>query len=122
MVQGFFESAHQKSRAREAELCTFERLYNICENTVHSRLCVIPCFMTPITTHQNHISTADSRRQLEESIGRAMERYRSDFEAVREKSARLRAEREALETEHASTRAAGKSLNRPPVSRHRTAS
>lgn len=78
--------------------------------------------MTPITTPQNHISTADSRRQLEESIGRAMERYRSDFEVVREKSARLRAEREALEAENASTRAAGKKLNRPPASRYRTAS
>jgi len=51
-----------------------------------------------------------------------MERYRSDFEAVREKSARLRAEREALEAENALTRAAGKRLNRPPASRCRTAS
>lgn len=59
--------------------------------------------MTPITAHQNHLSSADNRRQLEESIARAMERYRGDFEAIREKTSRLRAEREAREAESAST-------------------
>lgn len=56
--------------------------------------------MEPITTHQNQLSSAERTRQLEESIARAMDRYRNDFEAVREKSARLRAAREALETEN----------------------
>jgi len=55
--------------------------------------------MTPITPHQNLRSSADSRRQLEESVERAMARYRGDFEAVREKTARLRAEREMRESE-----------------------
>lgn len=56
--------------------------------------------MEPITTHQNQLSSAERTRQLEESIARAMDCYRNDFEAVREKSARLRAAREALETEN----------------------
>ncbi|MDQ0504126.1 hypothetical protein [Xanthobacter agilis] len=53
--------------------------------------------MTPITTHQTQLSSSERRRQLEESTAHAMERYRSDFEAVREKTSRLRAEREARE-------------------------
>lgn len=60
--------------------------------------------MTPMTTHQNQLSSAESRRQLDESIERAMERYRGEFEAVREKSARLRALREASEQEPAPAR------------------
>lgn len=55
--------------------------------------------MTPITTHQNSLSSAESRRQLDESIERAMERNRGELEAVRQKSARLRALREASESE-----------------------
>ncbi|GLI23948.1 hypothetical protein GGQ86_003990 [Xanthobacter flavus] len=55
--------------------------------------------MTPITTHQNSLSSAESRRQLDESIERAMERNRGELEAVRQKSARLRALREATESE-----------------------
>lgn len=64
--------------------------------------------MTPITTQQNHLSSAERTRQLGESIARAMERYKNDFEAVREKSAKLRAQREALEAENASTKAASR--------------
>lgn len=51
--------------------------------------------MTPTTPHQKQMSSAESRRQLEESVERAMERYKSDFEAVRAKSERLRMAREA---------------------------
>lgn len=51
--------------------------------------------MTPTTPHQSNLSTADRRRQLEESTSRAMDRYRDDFEAQRAKTSRLRAEREA---------------------------
>lgn len=75
---------------------------------------VLQLFMTPIMTHQNTLSSADSRRQLEQSIERAMERYRSDFEAVREKSAKLRAQREALDAENASKAAAGRKSARKP--------
>lgn len=57
--------------------------------------------MTPITPHQNTLSSAESRRQLDESIERAMDRYRTDFEAMRENSARLRAVREARDREAA---------------------
>lgn len=64
--------------------------------------------MTPITTHQNTLSSAESRRQLDESIERAMDRYRTDFEAVRENSARLRAVREARDREAAATPASPK--------------
>ncbi|MFG1344911.1 hypothetical protein V5F59_08450 [Xanthobacter autotrophicus DSM 431] len=55
--------------------------------------------MTLITTHQNNLSSAERRRQLEESTARAMERYRSEFEATRAKTSRLRAEREARQEE-----------------------
>lgn len=51
--------------------------------------------MTPTTPHQKQQSSAENRRQLEESVSRAMERYKSDFEAVRAKSERLREAREA---------------------------
>lgn len=68
--------------------------------------------MTPITTHQNVLSSADNRRRLDESISRAMERYKSDFEAVREKSARLRAARESLEKQTAEEPKAGKPARR----------
>lgn len=54
--------------------------------------------MTSTTPLQN-LSTAERRRQLEESTSRAMERYRTDFEAQRAKTSRLRAEREAREAE-----------------------
>lgn len=64
--------------------------------------------MTPITPHQNTLSSAESRRQLDESIERAMDRYRTDFEAVRENSARLRAVREARDREAAATPASSK--------------
>ena len=40
--------------------------------------------MTPITTHQNTLSSAESRRQLDESIERAMERNKGELEALRE--------------------------------------
>jgi len=53
--------------------------------------------MKPVTTHQNHLSSTERARQLEESTARAMERYRSEFEALRARTARLRAEREARE-------------------------
>ena len=66
---------------------------------------VLLLFMTPITPHQNTLSSAESRRQLDESIERAMDRYRSDFEAVRENSARLRAVREERDREAAATAA-----------------
>ncbi|MDI4663551.1 hypothetical protein K9U40_04245 [Xanthobacter autotrophicus] len=59
-------------------------------------------------THENRLSSTERTRQLEESIARAMERYRNDFEAVRENSARLRAAREALEAENASTHVASR--------------
>lgn len=68
--------------------------------------------MTPITTHQNTLSSAESRRQLDESIERAMERNKGELEAVREKSARLRALREASEREAAAA---------PPPKRRRKA-
>lgn len=55
--------------------------------------------MTPMTTHRTTLSSAESRRQMEESIERAMTRYKSEFEAMREKSARLRALREAHDLE-----------------------
>ncbi len=54
-----------------------------------------------MTTHQKTLSSAESRRQLDESIERAMERNRGELEAVRAKSARLRALREASEKEAA---------------------
>ncbi|MEP9348604.1 hypothetical protein [Xanthobacter sp. KR7-225] len=58
--------------------------------------------MTSTTPLQN-LSTAERRRQLEESTSRAMERYRTDFEAQRAKTSRLRAEREAREASEAAT-------------------
>mgnify|MGYP000252798513 CR=1 FL=1 len=45
------------------------------------------------------ISSSDRRRQLENSIAQAMDRYNSDFEAIRANTARLRALREAREAE-----------------------
>jgi len=54
---------------------------------------------TSSQTQPDRISSTDRRRQLEESISQAMARYRSDFEAVRANSARLRAQREAMEAE-----------------------
>ncbi|MEP9352567.1 hypothetical protein ABLE93_03100 [Xanthobacter sp. KR7-65] len=45
------------------------------------------------------LSSAERRRQLEESVATAMDRYKADFEAVRAKSSRLRAEREARDAE-----------------------
>lgn len=56
---------------------------------------VVWCRMTPTTPNQKQLSSAESRRQLEESVQRAMERYKSDFEAVRANSERLREAREA---------------------------
>lgn len=73
---------------------------------------MVSYFMTPMTTHQGRLSSADSRRQLEESIARAMDRYRTDFEAVREKSAKLRAQREAAEAE-AENAAKGATVRKP---------
>lgn len=60
---------------------------------------VVEYSMTSITAHQNHLSSAESRRQLEESTARALDRYRSEFEALRANTARLRSEREAREAE-----------------------
>lgn len=53
--------------------------------------------MTEQPPHQKAPSSAESRRQLEESVARAMERYKSDFEAVRANTVRLREAREAQE-------------------------
>lgn len=55
--------------------------------------------MTPTTANQKQLSSAENRRQLEESVERAMQRYKSDFEAVRANSARLREAREAQEAD-----------------------
>ena len=55
--------------------------------------------MMPMTPHQNPLSSAERRRQLDESTTRAMNRYKSEFEALRTKTSRLRAEREARELE-----------------------
>lgn len=55
--------------------------------------------MTPTTANQKQLSSAENRRQLEESVERAMQRYKSDFEAVRANSARLREAREAQQAD-----------------------
>ena len=55
--------------------------------------------MTPISPHQNDLSSTERRRQLEESTARAMDRYKTELEAVRAKTSRLRAAREALPQE-----------------------
>lgn len=60
---------------------------------------MVLCLMTPITTHQSGLSSAERARQLEESTARAMERYKTDFEAVRAKTSKLRAAREAREAD-----------------------
>ena len=64
--------------------------------------------MTPMTTHRTTLSSAESRRQMEESIDQAMTRYKSEFEAMREKTARLRALREARDLEAAQAAAVPK--------------
>lgn len=50
-------------------------------------------------TQTEKVSSSDRRRQLEESVASAMVRYRSDYEAVRVNTARLREQREAREAE-----------------------
>lgn len=51
------------------------------------------------------LSSGERKRQLEESVTRAMDVYKSDFEAVRDRTAKLRAAREASEASEAAQQA-----------------
>lgn len=67
------------------------------------------------------LSSGERKRQLEESVTRAMDVYKSDFEAVRDRTARLRAAREASEASLAAQKASAP-LKAPASTKRKVAS